>query len=178
MSGELKDYILRHGLILGCITSCVYLLIYISGDSEDFLNSKLNWINSIICLVYPIYYTSIYKSFNKGYISFKSAFSCFTGILITYCFIRSAFHVLLFHVVDSEFGSKILDIQLNMILPSIDESSISEDQGEKMLEMMEYVLSYSPSSVFFRFALSTIKYALGGLIIGLIFKNKRPFINE
>ena len=44
--------------------------------------------------------------------------------------------------------------------------------------MIEYVVSYSPSSVFFRFSLSTIMYALGGLFIGLIFKNNRPFINE
>ena len=178
MSGELKDHILRHGLILGCITSCVYLLIYISGDSEDFLNSKLNWINSIICLVYPIYYTSIYKSFNEGYISFKSAFSCFTGILITYCFISSAFHILLFYIVDPKFGTEILNIKLNMLLPAIDNPSISEEDGERFFDMFEYLYSYSPSSVFFRFALSTIQYALGGLIIGLIFKNNRPFINE
>ena len=177
MSRELKDYILRHGLILGCITSFVELFIYINGDPNYFLFTQLTWINWIICLVYPIHYTSIYKSSNAGYISFKSAFSCITGILITSCFINYAFHILLFFIVDPVFGNEMVDIQLNMI-PEIDDPKISEEDIERVYQIAEYVISYSPSSVFFRFTLYSIKYALGGSIFALIFQNNRPFINE
>ena len=95
MSEEIKQYILKNGLVLGVIYVALDIMKYICG-AEFFVNNYVNFASLLLAAIFPIYYLLKYKKSKNGFIDFRSAFSICTGILIASGFILLVFNILLF----------------------------------------------------------------------------------
>ena len=81
MSEEIKQYILKNGLVLGVIYVALDIIKYVCGP-EFFVNNYVSFASLLLAAIFPIYYLLQYKKNQDGFIDFRSSFSICTGILI------------------------------------------------------------------------------------------------
>ena len=69
MTEELKHYILKNGLLLGCIYVALDIVKYVNG-AEFFVNNYLNFASLLLGAIFPVYYLLQHKKSQDGFIDF------------------------------------------------------------------------------------------------------------
>jgi len=177
MSEELKQHILKNGLILGVVYICIEIFKYIGG-AEYFVNTYVGILSILIAVVVPIYYTFKFRASNEGFIDFKTAFSSCTGILLAAGFIQLVFQIFLLNIIDTEFASQLIDISINTAVSQFEAFGMSEDEIIEIVSAMESASSYSPMNMLKGFGYMVFGYTIFGLIVAAFTKKDKPEFNE
>ena len=175
MTEELKEYILKNGLVLGAIYVCLELIKYLLGVAL-FINNYIGIISLLLTALVPIYYVIEYKKSYDGYIDFRTAFSICTGILIASGIILLVFDILLFNIIDPGFSSQLLDLTINTAVGQLESFGMSDEQISSTIEVMEAEANFSPINMLKGFGFTIVGYTLFGVIVAAITKkNKHQF---
>ena len=178
MSEELKQYILKNGLVLGSIYVFIDGFKYVLGP-EYFVNTYVGIASLLISAIFPVYYLIMYRNEKDGFIDFRSAFSICNGILIAAGFILLVFNILLFNIIDTGFASELLDATINSTVAQLESFGMSEEDIINTIEMIESGSNYSPINMFKGFGLTVVFYTIYSVIVAAITKNDKPdFIEE
>ena len=177
MSEEIKEYILKYGLVLGGIYVALDIFKYVYG-AEFFVNNYVNFASLLLAAIFPIYYLLQYKKSQDGFIDFRSAFSICTGILIASGFILLVFNILLFNIIDPGFSSELLNVTINTTVDQLEALSMSDEHISSTIEMMESEVSFSPMNMLKGFGFTIVGYTLFGLLVAAITKKNNEFINQ
>ena len=177
MSEEIKQYILKNGLVLGGIYVGIDIIKYLFG-AELFVNMYVSYAALLLAAIFPIYYLLHYKKSQDGYIDFRTGFSICTGILIASGFILLVFNILLFNIIDPEFSSELLDITINTTVIQLEAFGMSDQQISSAIEMIESEANFSPVNMLKGFGYTIVGYTLFGLIVAAVTKKNNEFINE
>ena len=169
MSEEIKQYILKNGLVLGVIYVGLDIIKYICG-ADFFVNNYVSFASLLLAAIFPIYYLLKYKKSKNGFIDFRSAFSICTGILIASGFILLVFNILLFNIIDPGFSSELLDVTINTAVVQLESIGMSDEQISTAIEIMEAEANFSPMNMLKGFGFTIVGYTLFGLIVAAITK--------
>ena len=169
MSEEIKQYILKNGLVLGVIYVALDIMKYICG-AEFFVNNYVSFASLLLAAIFPIYYLLKYKKSKNGFIDFRSAFSICTGILIASGFILLVFNILLFNIIDPGFSSELLDVTINTAVVQLESIGMSDEQISTAIEIMEAEANFSPMNMLKGFGFTIVGYTLFGLLVAAITK--------
>ena len=169
MSEEIKQYILKNGLVLGVIYVALDIVKYICG-AEFFVNNYVSFASLLLAAIFPIYYLLKYKKSKNGFIDFRSAFSICTGILIASGFILLVFNILLFNIIDPGFSSELLDVTINTAVVQLESIGMSDEQISTAIEIMEAEANFSPMNMLKGFGFTIVGYTLFGLLVAAITK--------
>ena len=169
MSEEIKQYILKNGLVLGVIYVGLDIIKYICG-ADFFVNNYVSFASLLLASIFPIYYLLKYKKSKNGFIDFRSAFSICTGILIASGFILLVFNILLFNIIDPGFSSELLDVTINTAVVQLESIGMSDEQISTAIEIMEAEANFSPMNMLKGFGFTIVGYTLFGLIVAAITK--------
>ena len=169
MSEEIKQYILKNGLVLGVIYVALDIIKYVCG-AEFFVNNYVSFGSLLLAAIFPIYYLLQYKKNKNSFIDFRSAFSICTGILIASGFILLVFNILLFNIIDPRFSSELLDVTINTAVVQLEAFGMSDEQISSAIEMMEAEANFSPMNMLKGFGFTIVGYTLFGLIVAAITK--------
>jgi hypothetical protein len=169
MSEEIKQYILKNGLVLGAIYVAIDIIKYVYG-AELFVNNYVSFASLLLAAIFPVFYLLQYKKSHDGFIDFRSAFSICTGILIASGFILLVFNILLFNIIDPGFSSELLDVTINTAVVQLETFGISDEQISTAIEMMEAEANFSPMNMLKGFGFTIVGYTLFGLIVAAITK--------
>ena len=172
MSEEIKQYILKNGLVLGGIYVALDILKYVCG-SEFFVNNYVSFASLLLAAIFPINYLLQYKKNKNGFIDFRSAFSICTGILIASGFILLVFNILLFNIIDPGFSSELLDVTINTAVIQLEAFGMSDEQISSAIEMMESEANFSPMNMLKGFGFTIVGYTLFGLLVSAITKKNK-----
>lgn len=172
MTDELKEYILKNGLMLGAIYVFIDLIKYLLGV-DLFVNNYVGFISLLLAGSVPVYYVIQYKKLYDGYIDFRTAFSICTGILIASGFILLVFDIMLFNIIDPGFSLELLDVTINTAVVQLESFGMSDEQISSTIEMMETDANFSPINMLKGFGFTIVGYALFGLIVSTITKKTK-----
>ena len=177
MTEELKHYILKNGLLLGCIYVALDIVKYVNG-AEFFVNNYLNFASLLLAAIFPVYYLLQHKKSQDGFIDFRTAFSICTGILIASGFILLVFNILLFNIIDPGFSSELLNVTINSAADQLEAFGMSDEQISTAIEMMESEANFSPMNMLKGFVFTIVGYTLFGLLVAAITKRNNEFVNQ
>ena len=169
MSEEIKQYILKNGLVLGGIYVAIDVIKYLYG-AEYFVNNYVSFAALLLSAIFPIYYLLQYKKSKDGFINFRTAFTICTGILIASGFILLVFDILLFNIIDPGFSTKLLDVTINSAVVQLEAFGMPDEQVSSAIEMMEAEANFSPINMLKGFGFTIVGYTLFGLIVAAITK--------
>ena len=169
MSEEIKQYILKNGLVLGGIYVAIDVIKYLYG-AEFFVNNYVSFAALLLAAIFPIYYLLQYKKSKDGFINFRSAFTICTGILIASGFILLVFDILLFNIIDPGFSTELLDVTINSAVVQLEAFGMPDEQISSAIEMMEAEANFSPFNMLKGFGFTIVGYTLFGLLVAAITK--------
>ena len=169
MSQEIKQYILKNGLVLGGIYVALDIIKYVIG-AEFFLNNYVNFATLLLAAIFPIYYLIQFKKSKNGLLDFRTAFSICTGILIASGFILLVFNIMLFNIIDSAFASELLDLTINTAVLQFELLGMSDEQISSAIEMIESEANFSPINMLKQFGFTIVCYTLFGLLVAAVTK--------
>ena len=169
MSEEIKQYILKNGLVLGGIYVAIDVIKYLYG-AEFFVNNYVSFAALLLAAIFPIYYLLQYKKSKDGFINFRTAFTICTGILIASGFILLVFDILLFNIIDPGFSTELLDVTINSAVVQLEAFGMPDEQISSAIEMMEAEANFSPFNMLKGFGFTIVGYTLFGLLVAAITK--------
>jgi len=169
MSQEIKQYILKNGLVLGGIYVALDIIKYVIG-AEFFLNNYVSFATLLLAAIFPIYYLIQFKKSKNGLLDFRTAFSICTGILIASGFILLVFNIMLFNIIDSAFASELLDLTINTAVLQFELLGMSDEQISSAIEMIESEANFSPINMLKQFGFTIVGYTLFGLLVAAVTK--------
>ena len=167
MSQEIKQYILKNGLVLGGIYVALDIIKYVIG-AEFFLNNYVSFATLLLAAIFPIYYLIQFKKSKNGLLDFRTAFSICTGILIASGFILLVFNIMLFNIIDSAFASELLDLTINTAVLQFELLGMSDEQISSAIEMIESEANFSPINMLKQFGFTIVGYTLFGLLVAAV----------
>ena len=145
MKNIIKDYILKHGLILGSINIILLVGSYALGV-QFFLNDTWLILKAFLPYIFLIYFVIEYKKIVGGYISFKDTFSITLGISVAGAFLATFFSILLFNFIDTDFAVQLKDFTVEKLVLQLDQLSESSSMYgilENLIEQTENEQIYS-----------------------------------
>ena len=169
MSQEIKQYILKNGLVLGGIYVALDIIKYVIG-AEFFLNNYVSFATLLLAAIFPIYYLIQFKKSKNDLLDFRTAFSICTGILIASGFILLVFNIMLFNIIDSAFASELLDLTINTAVHQFELLGMSDEQISSSIEMIESEANFSPINMLKQFGFTIVAYTLFGLLVAVVTK--------
>ena len=155
MKNIIKDYILKHGLILGSINIILLVGSYALGV-QFFLNDTWLILKAFLPYIFLIYFVIEYKKIVGGYISFKDTFSVTLGISVAGAFLATFFSILLFNFIDTDFAVQLKDFTVEKLVLQLDQLSESNPMYSVMETLIEqtqeediYSISNQASALFY-----------------------------
>ena len=176
MKNIIKDYILKHGLILGSINIILLVGSYALGV-QFFLNDTWLILKAFLPYIFLIYFVIEYKKIVGGYISFKDTFSITLGISVAGAFLATFFSILLFNFIDTDFAVQLKDFTVEKLVLQLDQLSESSSMYgilENLIEQTENEQIYSIRSQSVSFFYNLFFHIIfSAIIAGFIKKDKR-----
>lgn len=173
MQKSIKSIGTSYGLYLGLILSVIFVLIY-AFHLELFTKWWLNILNFIVVIVISILAVTQAKKLNTTYFSFKEAFSTYFITVAIGLIISSAVGLLIFNVVDPGAAEQVSEMVAETMREMLEKFGTPQEDIDKALAEMEAGDQFSPVNYLKGLAFQLAFYAVIGLIIALIFREKNP----
>ena len=177
MNPLVKKYGIKHGLIIAAIAVGYYLIAYLFNE-QLFVNW---WIGISIMVVYFIILIMSVVSVKKeqgGYIEFKDAFSVFTLSWIVNTAITFVFTILLFHVIDTELGARIIDMTIETTVGFMEKMNVPEEALDEAITKIEEGDNYSIGGIVKGNLMGIVFAAVMGLIVAAFMKKPKPVFED
>lgn len=172
----MKDYVIKHGIILGLISIVISLLAYII----DFTLFAKWWFGLSLLLVYLILITIFGIKYRNeehdGYLNFKGAFLYSFLVFVVVGVLGLIFNMILFNVVDPDLPQKITDATVENTIAMMERFGVPEEQLDETVQEIRKSTpeNFSPLGQAKTFLYGLIFYAVLSLITGAIIKKKEP----
>lgn len=177
---EIKDYILKFGLIFGMLQIIINLLLYIMGI--EYLVSW--WIGIVVFLLiisFLIYIAHNWRKKQGGFANFMDIFSVCFFIYAVSGIITTAFNITFYHVLVPDLPKLIEEAVILKTESFMYKMGVPETEIEKAVSDMEGMASnYAPMAQVKGYFYGLVFGAFLSGIMGLIFRKKPIFetINE
>lgn len=173
MDKSIKTIVVPYGVYLGLALSLVTVLAY-AMNLELFTKWWFAIISFVIVLVIAILAVKNAKRLVPGFMSFKEAFSAYFIPIAIGTFISGIVSFLLFNLVDPTAAQTVMEYTVDMTRSMLENFGAPESEIEKAITEMESDNQFSLLNHLKGYAFSLIFYALIGLVIALIFREKDP----
>lgn len=168
-----KQSALQYGYILGGILSLITVLMY-ALNPELFTKWWMGIITLLIVIAVGIVSTGKAKGLLGGFISFKEAFSAYFITIAVGLAISTVVSILLFTVVDPDLAAYINERAIEMTREFMERFNTPEAEMEKALAEMEGVDNFSAINQVKSYFMRLVGFAVLGLLVALILKQKDP----
>ncbi len=172
MSDGKKNAGITYGLIAGCASILLTVLLYVGG-AKMFLN-PIAYVGFAIPIVFAVLGGLAHKKANGGYIEFPQALKTVFTIFVIYSFLSTAFLYLLQNVIDIPFRQALAQETALATEKFMEKFGMAQDAIDKATAEILNGNNYSFGKQFLNFAFGTIFWFLISLIISAIIKKKKP----
>ena len=177
MNPIVKKNALNYGLMIAGINILYYLVGYIA-----YKELFVNWAGGLILLVTMIVINIIAVNSCKkemgGYISFKDGFTAFFLTWLGASLIGTIFNIVLFSVVDPEFGREIQEMIIRSTIQMLENFNTPQEQVDQTLEQLKGQNQFSLPNQVRGFLTNLIVGAIIGLIVAAVMKKDRPMFDD
>lgn len=173
MNESMKQIAIKYGVYLS-LTNLAYLLYAYLIDSSVFTNTAPGIILFFVAIGFGIFAVGKFKQANGGYATFKEVFSTYILTAIVATLVGTAFTLLIFGLIDPEFGSEVMDQIVEKTLERFEGSGLPEDQVD---EIIDRIANSDPFGLVgqLKSAAGSIAFnAIVGLIVGAAMKKNNP----
>lgn len=173
MDKSIKSTGSNYGVYLGIILSLITVLIY-AIDMSLFTKWWFGILNFLVLLVVSIMAVVKVKSLKSTYFTFREAFSTYFITVVIGTLISSAVSLLLFNVIDPQAAEQLMELTVEATREMMGKFGVPESDIQEAVKEMEKTNQFSPGNYLTGYIFSLAIYAVVGLIVGLIFKEKNP----
>lgn len=171
MEKSIKSVVAPYGVYLGFALALITVLAY-SINLDFFTKWWFNILNfAVILLVATLAVKDVKKSSASG-ISFKEAFTAYFIPVVIGTLISSVVNLLLFNLIDPEAAAYIMEQSIEMSRSMMERFGMPESEIEKAMAELEGENQFSPGNYARGYVFWLGFYAVVGLIVALIFRNK------
>lgn len=173
MDKSIKPTGITYGVYLGIILSLITVVVYVI-DLAIFAKWWYGILNFLILLAVSIMAVTKAKSLKSTYFTFKEAFSTYFITVVIGTLISSAVSLLLFNVIDPQAAGHLMELTIEATRNMLENLGVPEADIQEAITKLEGENQFSPGNYLIGYIYSLAVYAVVGLIIGLIFKEKNP----
>lgn len=151
-------YSLNYGLLLGAVGVAFSLMLFFVDAHTNTRNPVVTVVNIVLSVAVIFWGILSYKKANGGYLKIGEALKMGAGISLIAGVIQVLYTLLLVNVLDPEYVSKVMDLQM---AEAVEQGTMTSDQIQQAKEMgMKFF--------WFGYPLMLIVSVVFGLIIGLV----------
>ncbi|MFT6815330.1 MAG: uncharacterized membrane protein (DUF106 family) [Sphingobacteriales bacterium] len=171
---SLKQHVVKYGLILSMVSIAITMILYL-------INYELlakGWVGLIILAVILgllIIVGNKYRESIGGFMSFKEGFKLTFLTLAISILIGTLFNIVLYHVIDTELGSKLDEVIMTNTAEMMEKFGAPESSIDETLQNLSENSNFTIKKQLFSMLWSLL---IGGgiisLIVGAIIKRKNP----
>ncbi|MBL0103933.1 MAG: DUF4199 domain-containing protein [Bacteroidetes bacterium] len=176
MEQSLKQYVIRHGLIVGFVQTILYYLIYFLDQA-----SLVDWIVGMLFLLliiaYPIVVSVRYRKANEGFLPFKDAFYMVFGITFIRSLVVLAFTLLLFFVIDTELGAHMKEMVLQKTSAMMEKFNTPQEAREDALRKIQEEDQFGLNKQLISMVWTTIMSVVFALLVALTIRKDKPIFD-
>lgn len=173
MENSIKSTGTTYGVYLGIILSLITVVVY-AIDLAIFAEWWYGILNFLVLLVISIMAVIKAKSLKSNYFTFREAFSAYFITVVIGTLISSAVSLLLFNVIDPQAAEQLMELTVEATRNMMERFGVPQADIQEAITEMEGENQFSPGNYLTGYIFSLAIYAVIGLIIGLIFKEKNP----
>jgi len=177
MNPRIKKHAMNFGLIAALI-GILYTLVGYIMDPELLVNW---WAGLMIFIVYIVLFimtSSKVKKEQDGFISFKDAFTGFVLTSIISGITAVVFNLLLFNMIDPEFGEQVKELQIEKSVQMMENFGADEAIIDKSIADLEATDNYAIGTQVKGFFMMLMFNIIIGLIVAAVMKKNPPLIDE
>lgn len=173
MENPAKKISTSYGLYLGIALILIVVLAYAFD-----LTLFTKWWFGITLLVFVVVMacmaTSKAKKVSTGLFKFKDALGAYFLTVFIGTFISLIFGILLFNVIDPDAAETLTELTIESTREMMEKFGAQESQINEALQKMQDENQYSIMNQLKGYGFQLIMYAIIGLIVALVFREKEP----
>jgi uncharacterized membrane protein YjgN (DUF898 family) len=171
MDQNIKQYYIKHGIILGLIQVIFYMVLYIFNKAS-LASFYTGIVIMLLIIIYPIVVAVRYRKMNNGYITLKEGFGIvfFTSVLRG--LLALVFMVILFTMIDPGLAQYIQDKLVTNMSEMLSGFGTPEDKIEESINKINVVEQYSVSGQIQGYLFSIVISAIFAIIVAAIIKRE------
>ncbi len=180
MEQSLKQYVIRHGLIVGFIQTILFYLLYFI-DRESMTDYWLGLLFVLLIVVYPIVVSVRYRKENEGFLTFKDSFYLVFGITFIRSLIVLAFTLLLYFVIDTGLSAYMKEQVTVKTMEMLDKFNAPEAARQEALAEIQKKDQFGLTNQLISMIWTTIMTVVFALLVALAIRKEKPLfdtINE
>lgn len=177
MNPTVKKNALNFGLLIGGISVLYYLMGYVLMPNL-FTSMSGGLVLMLLVIVINIYAVFRTRKDEGGYLVFKDAFTTFFLTWFGAGLIGTVFNLLLFNVIDPEFGSFIQEEVIRTTMQTMERLGAPEEQIDELLEQLKNQNQFGLATQARGFMSNSIIGAILGLIVAALVKKNPPLFKE
>lgn len=171
MEKSIKSSAIPYGVYLGIVLVFITVFAY-AIDLDIFTRWWFNIINFIAVLVIAVLAVTKTKQTKQDGFSFKEAFTSYFITVVIGTFISSIINLLLFNLIDPEAAGYIMEKTIEMTREMLEKFGTPREEIEKAVSELSGENQFSPANYARGYVFYLGFYALIGLIVALIFRDK------
>lgn len=172
MNQSMKQIAIKFGTYLALL-NIFYMLYAYLVDSSVLVEMWLSLVTFILSVGIGIFAVRKFKQSNKGYASFKEAFSTYMLTAIFSIAVYTFFTMLLFNF-DTNFAAETMDLTLDNAFERYQNSGMSNEEIEQNLSLIKNSDPFSILGQLKTAAFSVMFTAIFALIVGVTMKRNNP----
>lgn len=177
MNPTVKKNALNYGLLIGGISVFYYLLGYVAMP-DLFTNMVGGLVLMLLVIVINIYAVFRTRKEEGGYLVFKDAFTTFFLTWFGAGLIGTVFNLLLFNMIDPEFGAHIQEQVIRTTMQTMENFGAPEAQIDEVIEELKNQNQFGLATQARGFMSNAIIGAILGLIVAALVKKNPPMFTE
>ncbi len=173
MEKSIKSVASSYGIALGLALILISVLAYVfslSLFSAWWFGISL----LVLIIVWGIVATSKAKKTTAALFTFKNAFTAYFVTILIGSFLSMVFSILLFNIIDPEASKAILEATIENTRGMMESFGAPQSEIDKAVEKMQNENSFAPLKQLQAYAFQLVFYAVIGLLVALIFREKDP----
>jgi len=172
MNDAIKKIGVNFGIILSIVLILLTVVMYVT-DIELFVNTWLGFLRMIIIVVVGVLATARSKGALQGFMTFKEAFIPYFITIVLGIVAYTLFVMLLFNVIDPDAKQTVLQLVLENTVKTLQQFGSDPKMIKETIKGLKETDSFGVMPQLIGLGVSIIGYSVIGLIVAVIFRNKR-----
>lgn len=173
MNPIIKSNAIKYGSWFGLLNVAYVLYAYLI-DKSVFTATVPGILIFIVGIVFYILAVGKVKQAQDGYATFKEVFSVYIIAGVVATLIGTGFTLLLFGVIDPEFGVEVLDLIVEVTVERLENAGMSDEQMQPIIDRIVESDPFSIGGQLKSAAFGTVFNAIIGLIVAAAMKKNNP----
>lgn len=169
------------GITFGIILAIYYILFNCTiffTDLTLFANKFVGFFTMAVVIIIGVLTVYFARKKAGGYVTFREAFTPYLLTITIGITVNYIVYNILFNLVDPS-AKDIINVELyNMLIHTLDNSGLPQEQINDQLEKAKDISQFEPKAQIFMWAGSILRNSILGLLLAAIFKNKSEFASQ